>query len=68
MLMRPMVRVLRFVGFCFAALATIVLSYLAVALLILLFPDNSDVKPTVATSQVEAGVRIYVLNNGVHTD
>ena len=68
MLMRPMVRVLRFVGFCFAALATIVLSYLAVALLFLLFPDNSDVKPTVATSQVEAGVRIYVLNNGVHTD
>ena len=68
MLMRPIVRVLRFAGFCFAALATIVLSYLAVALLFLLFPANSDVKPTVATSQVEASVRIYVLNNGVHTD
>jgi len=66
--MRPIVRVLRFAGFCFAALASIVLTYLAVALLFLLFPANSVVTSTLATSQVESKVRIYVLNNGVHTD
>jgi len=72
MAMRPILRVLRFVGFCVAALGIIVLTYLAVALLFLLFPANGDFKPLLessqAESQVEAGVRIYVMDNGVHTD
>ena len=66
--MRPIKRVLRFVGFCFAALATVVLSYMAVACLFLLFPANGDVESLLATSPVDAKVRIYVLDNGVHTD
>lgn len=68
MLERPILRLLRFTGFCLAGCVAIVLSYLAVALLFLLFPANSDVKPTLASSQVETNVRIYVLDNGVHTD
>ena len=65
---RPVVRVLRFAGFCVAAFVTLVLSYLVIAWLFLLFPANSDFDNAIAAAPVASTVRVYVLNNGVHTD
>ncbi len=66
--MHKVMRLARFAGYCFLAVATLVLSYLAIAWMFLLFPGNRDFKTSVATSQNESTVRVYVLNNGVHTD
>ena len=66
--MRRIMRAMRIAVFCVAALATILLSYVAIALLFLLFPANGDFKLAPAASLIEPTVRIYVLDNGVHTD
>jgi uncharacterized protein (TIGR02117 family) len=56
-------RILRFAGYGIAGFVTLVLIYVAIALIFLLFPANSEVQ-----IQSSPRVRVYVLNNGVHTD
>lgn len=61
-------RGVRFAGYCIAAIIGLVLSYLAIAWLFLLFPANVDFNTAIATEPAASTIRIYVLNNGVHTD
>ena len=56
-------RMLRFAGLGLAGFVALLLTYVAIALVFLLFPANSEVQ-----IQVSPKIRIYVLNNGVHTD
>ncbi len=56
-------RILRFAGLGLAGFVALVLTYVAIALTFLLFPANSEMQ-----IQASPKIRIYVLNNGVHTD